>query len=75
VHQLVGKEANKVINFKSIEELLVQRKAINIASIDVSEFKESLYIKRKMTVELGGQFEDQLPERLNYVYIDELHRQ
>jgi hypothetical protein len=27
-----------------------------------------------MTVELGGQFEDQLAERLNYT-IDELHRQ
>jgi hypothetical protein len=36
--------------------------------------QEFLYIKIKITVDLGGKFQDQLAERLNYT-INELHRQ
>ncbi|KZR97344.1 Uncharacterized protein APZ42_007842, partial [Daphnia magna] len=65
-------EPDKVIDYLSIEELLFQKKDVNIPRPDTSECEESLYIKRQLTMVFHESFENKLAERLNCT-IDELH--
>ncbi|KAI9557814.1 hypothetical protein GHT06_014563 [Daphnia sinensis] len=72
VGELVGNEPDKLIDYLSIEELLFQKKDVNIPRADASECEESLYIKRQLTMSFHESFENKLAERLKCT-IDELH--
>ncbi|XP_045028711.1 uncharacterized protein LOC123471447 [Daphnia magna] len=72
VGDLVGNEPDKVIDYLSIEELLSQKKDVNIPRPDTSECEESLYIKRQLTMVFHESFENKLAERLKCT-INELH--
>ncbi|KAK4011373.1 hypothetical protein OUZ56_020487 [Daphnia magna] len=72
VGDLVGNQPDKVIDYLSIEELLFQKKDVNIPRPDTSECEESLYIKRQLTMVFHESFENKLAERLNRT-IDQLH--
>ncbi|XP_032782270.2 uncharacterized protein LOC116920230 [Daphnia magna] len=72
VGDLVGNQPDKVIDYFSIEELLFQKKTVNIPPSHTSECEESLYIKRQLTMTFHKSFENKLAERLNCT-IDELH--